>query len=45
MSHVNLTLLPPPFASRCLHQALFFVNERVWAAIDWGKKYEPEYFI
>lgn len=25
--------------------ALFFVNERVWASINWGKQFEPEYFI
>lgn len=25
--------------------ALFYVNERIWASVKWGKKYDPEYFI
>ncbi|CAM9300384.1 unnamed protein product [Choristocarpus tenellus] len=24
---------------------LFFLNERIWNSIKWGRKYEPEYFI
>lgn len=25
--------------------ALFFLNERMWNSIQWGKEFEPEYFI
>ncbi|CAB1118381.1 unnamed protein product [Ectocarpus sp. CCAP 1310/34] len=25
--------------------ALFFLNERAWTKIDWGKEYEPEYYL
>ncbi|CAM9877577.1 unnamed protein product [Ectocarpus fasciculatus] len=25
--------------------ALFFLNERAWTKINWGKEYEPEYYL
>ncbi|CAM9722251.1 unnamed protein product [Pylaiella littoralis] len=25
--------------------ALFFLNERMWTKINWGKEYEPEYYL
>ena len=26
-------------------KALFFLNERMWTKINWGKEYEPEYYL
>lgn len=28
-----------------LQKALFFLNERLWTKISWGKEYEPEYYL